>query len=458
MPGGVNSLAQVIHDNSFYNCTIGIQANADDGLDIQNCHVNPNIIVPANTKSIGFYLRGCRAQVLNNDISQTSFGMVLTDNDVEGSFIAGNVIQSAKYAITAEGTNTGVELKCNHLLNYKRGFDIRQYTTTGENGDLGQQGECDVNNPAANTFLPGWGAYDLYFGNNTNNLIYEDVIASALSKGYGISNTGNCICTDCSFLGQQTIEAFCEQQGFFSIADINLITDDLLKNKELSKQLFYYMADSNYTAAYQLLHDYRSSMTERYWVDEKINSGDYASADSLLEELPSEQDEQIQFKLYSSLLITLKSSGRTLQELNESELATLRAIAYSRTKTAFKAQTLLFMARGEQFPVELPIDEDEGSGWQTTFKTDNHILPIGQISSFMPNPATNTTEIVYRLVPDCIALLELYDINGRKITQAFLENSGIYNLDTEKYVPGVYFCRITHNGIEVYSSKIVIIK
>ncbi len=121
-----------------------------------------------------------------------------------------------------------------------------------------------------------------------------------------------------------------------------------------------------------------------------------------------------------------------------------------------RAENGLLLPRGEQFPVELPIDEDEGSGWQTTFKTDNHILPIGQISSFMPNPATNTTEIVYRLVPDCIALLELYDINGRKITQASLQNSGLYSIDTGKYLPGMYFYGLTIKGRAVLHGKLVV--
>ena len=445
-----------IHENSFYNCTIGVQANGDDGLDIQNCHVNQGIIIADNTKSVGFYLRGCRAQVLNNDLSQNSFGMVLTDNDQDGTLIAGNIIQSAKYAITAEGNNVGVDLKCNQLLNYKkRGFDIRQYATTAENGDLGHIGYCDLNQPAGNTFLPNWGAHDLYFGNNTNNLTYEDIGASSLTKGYEITNTGDCICVDCDVIN---IEEYCNEQGFFSIADIALITDDIRKNRELSKLLFYYIAENNYTAAYQLLHDYRSSMTDRYWVDEKMKEGEYATVDSLLENIPDAEDEQLQFKLYSYLLMNLKIDGRSLQNLNETELTTLRSIANSRTKTAFKAQTLLFAARGEQFPVELPIDDDTGTTWQTMFKTDDHTLPIGRISSFMPNPATNIAEIAYQINVGQTATLDIYNSNGQRISKILLENSGVYSLDTQSYPNGVYFCRISCNGIEMQSQKLVVIK
>lgn len=441
-------------ENNFFRCIIGIQADGMSNLTINNNQVNPDLL-GASEKAIGFYIRGSDSQILNNHINKTAFGMVITDNGQEGSLIAGNTMANNSFALTAEGDNTGVEIKCNHLVNYiKRGFDIRQYAATSENGDLGQQGDCDLTQqPAANTFIPAPGAFDLYFGDNTNNLTYQDVIATTLSKGNGAINYGDCICTDCNSIN---IDEFCASQGFVSIADIDLITDDIRKNRELSKLLFAYIADNDYTAAYQLLHNYYSTMTQRKLVSLKIEEGKLDSAQLLLNQLPDNSDEQLQFKLYHNLLMDLKAEERDIFNLNEAEIDLLNSIANSRTKTAYRAQALLFVARGQQFETPLPADED-GAAWHTVFKTNDH-NSSAQVSDFAPNPATNSSQLLYNLAQGQTANLAIYDYMGRTIESQQLTGMGNYTLNMQHYTTGMYCYTLTIDGTAVKSGKLLLIK
>ncbi|MCY7329403.1 MAG: T9SS type A sorting domain-containing protein [Saprospiraceae bacterium] len=67
----------------------------------------------------------------------------------------------------------------------------------------------------------------------------------------------------------------------------------------------------------------------------------------------------------------------------------------------------------------------------------------------MPNPATNTVQIVCDLVEDLDLLrLEILDLNGRLIEQQTINNSSIkgrqiLNCQVTNYANGTYFARLT---------------
>lgn len=122
----------------------------------------------------------------------------------------------------------------------------------------------------------------------------------------------------------------------------------------------------------------------------------------------------------------------------------------SRTKTAFKAQTCLYVARGKEFPVLLPTDS--GSDY-TVFKQEPNNT---KVSIAMPNPATDQALFNYNLDTKEIALLQLFDIQGKLVHESKWENSGTYTLNTSQMPPALYVYVISINGVEMLRSKLII--
>ena len=126
------------------------------------------------------------------------------------------------------------------------------------------------------------------------------------------------------------------------------------------------------------------------------------------------------------------------------------SIAHSRTKTAFKAQTCLYVARGREFPVLLPTES--GSDY-TVFKQEPNNT---KVSLATPNPATDQTLFSYHLDTKEMAQLQIFDIQGKLVHEAKWENSGTYTLNTNQMPSALYVYVIRINGVEALRSKLII--
>ncbi|MBI4645334.1 MAG: T9SS type A sorting domain-containing protein [Bacteroidia bacterium] len=74
-----------------------------------------------------------------------------------------------------------------------------------------------------------------------------------------------------------------------------------------------------------------------------------------------------------------------------------------------------------------------------------------------PNPAKTEVNIDYSFTGDADSKIEFIDITGRTIirNELLLQKSGIYTLDIENIVPGIYYITLRNNYIK-FNSKIVI--
>ncbi|OWY21585.1 T9SS C-terminal target domain-containing protein [Sphingobacteriales bacterium UPWRP_1] len=135
----------------------------------------------------------------------------------------------------------------------------------------------------------------------------------------------------------------------------------------------------------------------------------------------------------------------------------LLAIANSRSQTAFKAQTLLYLARGYEFEVSLPE-----LSWQTAFKnkTETNSNPI----LLQPNPAQNTVTVTYNLYnqqqnPKAEAQLYLYNASGKLVFQTVLQGAGTETISIAHLPAGIYFCQvIADSGKTLWHQKLVIVR
>ena len=133
-------------------------------------------------------------------------------------------------------------------------------------------------------------------------------------------------------------------------------------------------------------------------------------------------------------------------------------IVDSRSNAAYKAQAILYMALGYEFPVILP--DTEGNYSYTVFKMANNSTLNNNkvIMPFVPNPATGATQLAYNLPTDTQAVLTLTDINGKIQQKALLIGSGIYNLDTRLLSNGLYLYTVQQNGNMLLRDKLIVIK
>lgn len=188
--------------------------------------------------------------------------MILTDTEADGSIMGGNVTNFNNVSFTAEGDNTGLTTKCNHFLNrYGYGIRVRPWTSNNEAGDLGHQGLCDENQPAAFTFtsaIQGSTPFHIHLLANTNPFTLEDIGAASLSV---LDPEGNFTGVNCDQLTSSFLEQYCNNLGYTSIADIEgLIGSGGIQDKAIAEVFLNYLEADNYTAALELLYAYENRL------------------------------------------------------------------------------------------------------------------------------------------------------------------------------------------------------
>jgi len=91
---------------------------------------------------------------------------------------------------------------------------------------------------------------------------------------------------------------------------------------------------------------------------------------------------------------------------------------------------------------------------QAVFNTntdDKHVMPVTETWTAYPNPATNTVH--FGFTSQKVATYELSDVQGRVVMQGQLSSNRSINIGSLS--PGVYFARLSLNGIATTPQKIV---
>ena len=450
--------SNALKGNHFDNCQLAVQTDGMDFNAIGGNFVNAN----GNSQNIyatsaGFYLRGSNTKATNNQIHRTDFGIILNQSDLEGTAIYGNLVNNSKQAVVVEGDNGSAEFKCNHLLDYTiAGLDLRPFAPS--NGILPQQGDCLIDEPAANTFIPGLasGSFDIRLspslpsGEAVQDLLYHDVNASLLTID-DFSPVGNYLHTDCN---PMDLNEYCSSEGLTSLDDVDeYIGIGQMQDRRLAKKVLQLLADSQYNQAVSLLHQYNNSLlAKRRLVPHKIAKDSTAIARNLLAQIIADSEENTRFKQLHSLLADLKESGRDLFGLTNNEEQLLRDIAASRTKTSYKAQGLLYARRGTEYGVVMPTLANGGENWYTAFKADEQTWEIS------PNPAANTINLKHHLQDGETGKLTLYDLTGRPLAVYEFVGENTQHIDTSPYPPGLYVYTVKVGERPLEQGKLAIIR
>ena len=451
-----------IEGNTFTDCQMSIQGDALQTLITGNTIVgtgdftqpSAGIFMRDSDYTIGGILNG--TDYAGNFISRVYIGIAALGGTTTPVLpvapeIKNNTISQTRVAVYAINDNANLDIACNTLLNYNHGILVRSWM--GIPANLKDQGDCfNGNNPAFNTFALA-GAYDLYADALSLPFKYSDINATNLISS-DPSNT-QIEKIDCDPIGSP-----CNNYVPPAIEGmINETTDPKTQNKILSYWLRQYQADSNEVAAMQLLEQNAAlPLAAQKLVQQYYDTENYAAANNILDAIDRSYLEADQFYTLQKMLIQLKQEGKTLANINTQQEATLLNIANSHTSVGYRAQAILYQARGYEFPVIIPPLSDGDAYGYTVFKqnmTADTNVPFGK---FVPNPTNGITTLSYNLTDKQTATLSIFDLNGRKVTNATLQGSGNYVFDATTNGTGLYMYTITVNGNVIQRDKLIVVK
>ena len=125
----------------------------------------------------------------------------------------------------------------------------------------------------------------------------------------------------------------------------------------------------------------------------------------------------------------------------------------------YRAQSVLYQARGYEFPVIIPPINDGDAYSYTVFKQDmsqNNLSTL--VTALQPNPTNSEAQLNYNLPDKQTATLLLYDVNGKLIVSNNFVGNGTYTLHTNDLASSIYFYTIVSNGEILMRNKLVIVK
>lgn len=484
-----NNSTAATETNIFTNCQVGISSRNFTSTAFPNVHIINNQFIGCNTavqtqgsnarvfsntisngnglSSVGILMMGSAYSIArNNQLSNVSRGIVNIDTDVLAGVIHGNTVLNTQVAIPNIGDNTSVLIQCNTLGNYQlAAISVAPWLTTTQTGILGNQGNCPLFVTPLNTFIPPAGGVlfnDIYlFPANTNLFQYSEYPAflpAGFTASPGVLNP----CGGGTPPGWDPV-AICTQSSP-RIADpenVKHLTDQKEQEMQTALWIQHYADQADTAALIDFLSELNNRVALRYRIQKHEQDANSAALLSLLNALTIEREEDEHYEYFYRLLLSLHETNRTIFDITSEEEAQLLIVAHSRTATAYKAQTFLYVTRGHEFVVNLPeLDFINWDNWQTSFKTQTGTT----VSKFYPNPAQNVVQLSYHIADpnhtNPTAGIYLYNAVGKAVWHGVLSGTGELTLRIDDFEEGLYYYEIWSDTEQKYlaKDKLVIIK
>lgn len=459
--------------NQLENNPIGMQFGSVDGLFVTQNSINDNTLFTGlNNNKIGMFFRGCHFTATDNHLYNLIFGVALMSNQSTGSLLCHNDINTSLLDVWAFGDNSGVGIQKNIFDTYLAAITLQNYTNPlgftwlDQNGILTDQGFCTplVQDPADNTFAAGQNIIPdivsgvaqpfTYYCRNAPNYIPTTNNPATVIVDFGSCNNVDPVNDECNLDGL-----------LLSDTDIKNIAEGVIKEREMRRKLYYYTRQQNDPdAAKQLLEYIDNDAAKQLLVPYYLDKGEYTEAQNKLDQLPDTglEDQYYYYKQIQTIYKDLYTDGRKIWELDPTEETTVRQIANSRTPVAYDAQALLYLARGEEFAVEMPTLPDFVSTnlvqqLNVVFKKENSPELNKSIGDVYPNPANDVLQLDYNL-NDTKASFQLFNMMGQLLYSEHISGSGHLTMSTQLLTSGVYAYRVISGDKMLKQNKVVVIK
>ena len=228
-----------------------------------------------------------------------------------------------------------------------------------------------------------------------------------------------------------------------------------------------------------LQHDSITDFVQlRYWLDNiggyemdkqiistYMKEGDYTSAQSLLDILPSiyelNGDQLLAYNDYHTMVemqIQLAQQQRNIHQLTSTELATVTNLADNGMGSAkYSARSILEYAYDVHYFDRPSLPENIGLKTVKPLDQEEWAKALGLELSIDPNPASQWAEFTWQLPPaETTGLITITDISGKTISTINISgNQGKRVWDPRDVNSGVYICTLSVGKL-VSSTKLIV--
>ncbi|MFH0894059.1 MAG: PKD domain-containing protein [Bacteroidota bacterium] len=229
----------------------------------------------------------------------------------------------------------------------------------------------------------------------------------------------------------------------------------------LQNQIIIGLIDSANTGkalALQILENDPQVGSQQTLVSTYIADGLYTQASTKLNQITQTDEETQDWKQLSSMIESLYENGRTLYDMDATQISFVRTLANKCPEglgTA-NAQAILMLLYREEMPECNPEEN-------VRFTTNNEVVEISEGYRYLgenyPDPFSESTMIPYYLPEGMTGKIIIKDMPGKNLREYNLsEGENILEVKRESLEPGVYlYCiEISNNSFEC--KKMIIIK
>jgi hypothetical protein len=215
--------------------------------------------------------------------------------------------------------------------------------------------------------------------------------------------------------------------------------------------LFDEYENTHYNGYIQFLQQDGTLESKKMLVAAYYSYNNYANAMQILASIPTNTTENRAFVDYYGIMLSLKSSGKNIYQMNEGQQNTMRNIANGSTLTSASARGVIRLVYGDEFdhtPMGPEIAEGgEQEGDEESGSQNNSLLVF-------PNPAligsSPNITIQYNLTDYTNTTLKVLNSIGEiRYTSQINQLTGQVELSTSSLGSGMYVAQLIVNGAVV---------
>ncbi|MEI6507316.1 MAG: T9SS type A sorting domain-containing protein [Bacteroidota bacterium] len=175
-----------------------------------------------------------------------------------------------------------------------------------------------------------------------------------------------------------------------------------------------------------------------------VNHQRISDAQNIIGAIPGDNQDNIAYKSYFNLLISLATENKNIFQLSESQFTAIRTMAYGNTTSAPDAQGILAMVYGEQVGKGIePVPDQNNANNSGVVNGITSQLIVYPNPSFSQNIYLNYTTTS----SDNNFVIKVYDFTGNLITTKDVEgNTGEIMLTANNFTTGLYVAQLVTNG------------
>jgi hypothetical protein len=197
--------------------------------------------------------------------------------------------------------------------------------------------------------------------------------------------------------------------------------------------------------------------TDAFWAQQQLLQWymlekNVSAASTLLKQLPTDDQEQIDYATLASMQLNLIPDNRSWKELSEAEMLAVQSLAGKQSPAGVAAENILQLLTGTDYPEVFDIID--GAEELRMAQQGGLLSAI----SFYPNPANGQLHINLSAYPPTAELsIKAINIQGVEVWQVVTTAGSIYTCEVAQWPAGIYLFQVM-DGNEVIGTEQVVVE